>query len=218
MAEARRKKAPARKSTPERMLDIAELAFSEAGFEGVSLREISRQADTDLALLKYHFGDKLNLFEQVLARRVDAMRNDRLDALEACRARWRNRPPPIEDVIDVFMRPFLRLSQQGDRGWKAYMQLVAKVSIHPQWAPVMSRLFDPTARHFLGAMRMALPEASEEQIQWAYQLMLANLLFVFAETGRIDLLSNGKCRSKDLETAYEHMIRYVIGGVKACAA
>lgn len=216
-AAGRRKQPSTRKSTPDRLLDIAELAFSESGYEGVSLREIARQADADLALLKYHFGDKLNLFESVLSRRVEAMRNDRLEALEACRARWGGQPPPIEDVVDVFMRPFLELSQQGDRGWKAYMQLVAKVSIHPQWAPVLSRLFDPTARHFIGAMRMALPAATEAQIQWAYQLMLANLLFVFAETGRIDLLSNGLCRSEDLEAAYEHMIHYVIGGVRACA-
>lgn len=205
------------KSTRERILDIAETLFSEFSYEGVSLRELARQADVDLALLKYHFGDKLRLFEQVLSRRVEAMRNDRLEALEACRSRWRGTPPPIEDVIDTFMRPFLVLSLEGGGGWKAYMQLVAKISIHPQWAAVLSRLFDPTARHFLGAMRMALPQATEEQIQWSYQLMLANLLFVFAETGRIDLLSNGLCRATDLEAAYEHMKRYVIGGVKACA-
>ena len=208
----------ARKSTRERMLDVSELLFAEHGYEGVSLREIARQGDVDLALLKYHFGDKLRLFEEVLSRRVEAVRNLRLEALEECRTRRGSTPPPIEDVVDAFLRPFLALSTHRDHGWKTYMQLVAKVSIHPHWTAVLSRLFDPTARYFLSAMRMALPDATEEQIQWAYQLMLANMVFVFAETGRIDLLSDEQFRSSDLETAYRHMIRYVVGGVKACAA
>jgi AcrR family transcriptional regulator len=199
------------------MLDVAELQFAEHGYEGVSLREIARQGDIDLALLKYHFGDKMRLFEEVLSRRVEAVRNFRLEALEECRTRRGSTPPPIEDVVDAFMRPFLTLSLEGGQGWKNYMQLVAKVSIHPHWTAVLSRLFDPTARYFLSAMRMALPDASEEQIQWSYQLMLANMVFIFAETGRIDLLSDEQYSSSNLDQAYGHMLRYVVGGVKACA-
>jgi len=216
--KTKRTTAAGRKSTRERMLDVAELLFAEHGYEGVSLREIARQGDVDLALLKYHFGDKMRLFEEVLSRRVEAVRNFRLEALEECRTRRGSTPPPIEDVVDAFMRPFLTLSTAGDHGWKNYMQLVAKVSIHPHWTAVLSRLFDPTARYFLSAMRMALPDATEEQIQWSYQLMLANMVFIFAETGRIDLLSEEQYRSSDLEMAYGHMVRYVVGGVKACAS
>lgn len=207
-----------KKPTRERMLDIAELLFAEHGYEGVPLREIARQGDVDLSLVKYHFGDKLRLFEEVLSRRVEEVRNYRLEELEVCRKRCGSQPPPIEDVVDAFMHPFLMLSTQRDHGWKNYMQLVAKISIHPHWTAVLSKLFDPTARHFLSAMRMALPEASEQQIHWAYQFMLANMVFVFAETGRIDLLSDEQYRSSDLETAYRHMLRYVVGGIKACTA
>jgi AcrR family transcriptional regulator len=213
-----KKRSTSGKTTRERMLDIAELLFAEHGYEGVSLREIARQGDIDLSLLKYHFGDKLRLFEEVLTRRVEAVRNYRLEALEAARARCGSTPPPIEDVVDAFMHPFLMLSTQRDHGWKTYMQLVAKISIHPHWTAVLSKLFDPTARHFLSAMRMALPQASDQQVHWAYQFMLANMVFVFAETGRIDLLSDEQYRSSDLETAYEHMLRYVVGGIKACTA
>ena len=44
------KSEPALKSTKDRILDAAERLFAESGYDGVSLREITRAAGVELAL------------------------------------------------------------------------------------------------------------------------------------------------------------------------
>jgi AcrR family transcriptional regulator len=52
-------------ATRERIIDSATKLFAESGYEATSLRQIAIMADIDSATLKYHFGDKPNLFAEV---------------------------------------------------------------------------------------------------------------------------------------------------------
>ncbi len=58
--------------TRDKLLRAAIQVFSEHGFERGTVREISRVAGTNLALVKYHFGDKLELFREVVRYASDA--------------------------------------------------------------------------------------------------------------------------------------------------
>ncbi len=58
--------------TRDKLLRAAILVFSEHGYERATVREISRVAGTNLALVKYHFGDKLELFREVVRYASDA--------------------------------------------------------------------------------------------------------------------------------------------------
>ena len=44
--------------TKERILDVAERLFAERGFDGVSMRDLTREAEVNLAAVNYHFGGK----------------------------------------------------------------------------------------------------------------------------------------------------------------
>lgn len=52
--------------THQRILDAATKLFTERGFARVTVRDITREAQANLAAVSYHFGDKLGLYEQVL--------------------------------------------------------------------------------------------------------------------------------------------------------
>ncbi len=58
--------------TRDKLLKAAIQVFSEHGYERATVREISRVAGTNLALVKYHFGDKLELFREVVRYASDA--------------------------------------------------------------------------------------------------------------------------------------------------
>lgn len=53
------------KDTKEKILSIANDLFAEKGFNGTSIREISKLADVNLSSVNYHFKNKENLYAQV---------------------------------------------------------------------------------------------------------------------------------------------------------
>ncbi|TDL72812.1 TetR/AcrR family transcriptional regulator [Rhodococcus qingshengii] len=50
------------------LLKSASKLFSTKGFEGTSLREIAIDANVNMALIKYHFGSKLDLWKEVISK------------------------------------------------------------------------------------------------------------------------------------------------------
>lgn len=52
--------------TRERLLKAAIEVFSESGYDGATVRAICRRADVNIALVSYHFGDKLALYRAVI--------------------------------------------------------------------------------------------------------------------------------------------------------
>jgi AcrR family transcriptional regulator len=52
------------------ILDVAEKLFAEQGFEAISVREISKAADINIAMVSYYFGSKEKLYEEVVNRKL----------------------------------------------------------------------------------------------------------------------------------------------------
>lgn len=204
-------------ATRERILDAAEKLFAERGFHGVSVRDITGAAGVDVALANYHFGSKQGVLEGVFMRRSAELNDERLARLDAVLdASSPRRPPPLEDIIDAFTRPLLDRSTRGSAGWKSYFALVAEVNNSPEFGGMlMSRHFDPVVHRFIEAIRLALPNCDERDMYWAYHFLSGSLTLTFAETGRIDKLSGGVCKSSDLASVHERFVPYCAAGFRA---
>jgi hypothetical protein len=124
--------------------------------------------------------------------------------------------PTLEDIVNAFTYPLLERSARGGPGWKSYFALVAQVNNSPEWAPVlMTQHFDPLVEKFIAVLREALPGCSAREVYWGYQFLTGALTLTFAETGRIDTLSGGLCKSSDLDSVHERLAPYVAAGFRA---
>lgn len=219
MAGKTTKKATAarsRRGGKERILDAAEGLFARHGFYGVSVRDITDAAQVDVALVSYHFGGKRELFAALFQRRAELLNAERLARLEAVRRAALPHPPALEDIVDAFTHSLLDRSARGGPGWKDYFALVAQVNNSPEWGPVlMTQHFDPLVAKFIAALREALPQCPREDIYWGYQFLTGALTLTFAETGRIDQLSGGLCRSSDLDAVHQRLVPFVAAGLRA---
>ena len=53
-----------------KILEVAELLFSEKGFDGTSIRDISKEAKINIAMISYYFGSKERLLEALILHRT----------------------------------------------------------------------------------------------------------------------------------------------------
>lgn len=91
--------------TRQRLLEAATRLFAEHGFHHVTVRQICKAADANVASINYHFGDKMGLYQEILRSAVEAMRQ----TTEAARSASEGAPPEerLRLTLRLMMRRFL---------------------------------------------------------------------------------------------------------------
>lgn len=198
----------------ERILDAAEELFALHGFDGVTLRQIAKKADVDVALANYHFGKKQDLFEAAFLRRAQTLNDLRVQSLLEAQ-KTKGDDLTVEDIVAAFLRPIQQLALDDERGWRNYYALVAYVNSSAVWGQMMMhKHFDPLVSRYIDAFRSVLPNTPLERIHWGYHYLSGALTLTLAQTGRIDRLSDGLCQSTDVQTAYDLMIPFIAAGFR----
>ena len=106
------------------LISAAETLFAERGIDGVSLREINREArQRNTTSLQYHFGDRRGLLRAILDkhnREVHARRNALLDQYEA------NDVDDIRALASAFVLPLVAKLHDDDGG-RCYLRIAAEL-------------------------------------------------------------------------------------------
>ena len=199
--------------TRQRLLDAAEKLFANKGFHGITVRAIAKEADADPALVTYYFGGKRELFDAVLLRRAEVLNQIRMAELDACESGAGPEGPSVEQIIAAFSHPMLERTANGGPGWKNYFALVAQITNSPEWGgEIMTKYFDPIATRFLEAIKRTQPDWTDEDVYWSYHFLSGAMVLTFAETGRIDNLSGGLCKSTDIDSVHARLPKFIAAG------
>ena len=77
--------------TKTKILNAAEKLFGVNGFHGTSLRDITAEAQVNLAAVNYHFQSKESLMDALIERRIEPINSKRFQMLDAAGRRppWR---------------------------------------------------------------------------------------------------------------------------------
>jgi AcrR family transcriptional regulator len=202
----------------EQILDAAEYLFSKHGLYGVTLKDVAKRVKVHHTLLNYYFVDKKKLFDAVCARRAVVTSTLRMDALNQYDAAT-NGKPTVEGALRAFLDTDLDLYIRGGEGWRNYGALGAQVANTPEWgAEIMHVQFDPVVLRLIDLLKKALPDCAEEDIFWGYHFVTGALMLTLARTGRIDMLSNGLCKSEDFAAVKERMASFMAAGFLAICA
>ena len=208
-------KAAGAADTRDLILDAAEDLFSKHGFYGVTIREVAREAGVDTALVHYYFGAKRGLFDAVFLRRAEVWNKERGDGINRYASEMGD-GMTLEGLFEAFLRPPFQWSMKGGPGWKHYSALVAQTNANPTFGgETMARYYDPAIRRLIELIKRVLPDAREVDLYWAYHNLSGALTLTLGETGRLDRLSGGLCRSGDLESACDYMVRFAAAGFRA---
>jgi len=178
-------------NTRIRLLQAAEALFIERGFESMSLRQITQLADANLAAVNYHFGSKELLVQELLAKRLDRLNQERLQLLAACEQQASGQPLDASAVLSVLFVPALRLTRDP-AGGPAFMRLLGRVYSDPSpfirnhlqehYRPIFGRFFEAFSR--------ALPELPRNELGMRLHFSLKSLSGLLAGEDMDDLIAS----------------------------
>lgn len=194
-----------------RLLDVAELLFAEHGYTAASVRQIAQSAGVNQALINYHFQTKQGLFMAVFERRCRVLMQERQELLaQAMRRASGQGQVALRDIIYAFVYPPLRMANDDGPGGRAFVKLQARLHHEPKELEqaLRAHYYDETTFKFVDALRACFPDRSPESIYWRLTFVMGIYIYVASNTGRIEIISRGKCKGTDLTQALEEILDF----------
>lgn len=168
--------------TRTNILDAAERLFASRGFDGTSIRAITREAGVNVAAVHYHFGTKEEVLRGVTDRVVIPINRTRAQLLEQTVADTAPFPPTVEAILDAFIRPdLIELRKIHERG-PAVARLMGRIyTDQTPWIQAMTReQFAGIQQRFLAVIGDALPYLSTDEIAWRMNRIAALIVNLFS--------------------------------------
>jgi AcrR family transcriptional regulator len=133
-------------STRTKLLDSAGHVFADFGYQAATVREICARAGVNIALVNYYFGDKLELYTEVLRHSIGASEDGIVQMA------IRSSAPP-EQALRELISAMLQRVCRGDRpGW--HFRLMVHEFAQP--TPAMSTVIDETMRPIYERFRVTI--------------------------------------------------------------
>lgn len=209
-------------ATREQILDAAERLFAEQGPEAVSIRAIAAEAKVNLGAVNYHFVSKDRLFEALFKRLVVPINEQRLELLEQyIAAAGAGSHPRLEDILDAFVRPPLRLIGEASGSARAIvvMQFLSHSFSKPGESGFLEAYYEPVRTRFISLLRKVLPGLALEDVLWRYNYMVGCIIYAMGGPGRMTRLPKGleteqapRANSND---AIEQLVAFAAAGLRA---
>ena len=201
--------------TKDRILDVAERLFADCGFADTSMRDITGEADVNLAAVNYHFGSKEALLESVLERRFKPINENRLALLDELERAAGQEGPDVEDILRALLGPpFDSRAKSGKRGQK-FLKLLGHLhtEINEEIRLMFIRQSDQFMARFTSALQRALPhlEPNEAMRRMSFVIGAMALTMTWGER----LGSRDPHEVDDPEQLLESLVRFAAAGLAA---
>jgi AcrR family transcriptional regulator len=214
-----RDRGPWADDTRGRILDAAERLFAQRGIDAVSLREITRVADVNIAAIHYHYGSREGLVRAVLDRVVVPLNRMRIGLLDAARAGKPSGAIPVAALLDAFIRPdLLAIEALRDDGvWVARFLGRTYSQPTPLVEQIMREQFADVAARFIPELARSLPHVGPGEIAWRMTWCVVGVIVaLFAQATPRGV--PGPFDTGDVEGTLARVIAFVEPGLSAPAA
>jgi AcrR family transcriptional regulator len=192
--------------TKTRILDAAEKLFGKNGFEETSLRDITAEAQVNLAAVNYHFHTKESLIDAVILRRLEPVNRRRLEILDAAGDK-----PTVEQIVRAFLAPVIEADLPN------VAPLIGRVFSNPaQFAVrVFQKDLAPVVRRFDQAIALAVPGLTPEERFWRLNFMAGAMTHLLAMWDVFPMMTTLPIQPVDRAAVVRRMIQFLAAGLRA---
>lgn len=208
-----KKLTPQPSDTKRVLLECAEKLFLASGFEGVSVRQITKESGTNVASVNYHFGDKTGLFKEVLANKLDRITNEKLSLL---RTLEKQKPAAsLEEILTAYIRSFFETqlcSAESDRLMQIIYREMGPDSVTGDL--VATRLIVPINQSFKQLIMKACPHLDENSASFCVSSITGQILHFIRSREILRNLQNHKENQSFIEDIITHITQFSLWGLR----
>ncbi|MDX9944608.1 MAG: TetR family transcriptional regulator [Azonexus sp.] len=207
--------------TRERILDVAERLFMEFGYDGTSMRQITGEANVNLAAVNYHFGSKEALMQEVFRRRLDWLNEERMRVLDRLEAEAGGKPVKPSLIVDAFFGTLLRMAEDEGRGGMTFLRLIGRTLTEPSEfiRAFLAHEYKTVMDRYKEALFRALPDVPKAEIVWRFHFMLGATSYAIAGTDALRLVTDWQIEEEDsvdrLDRLVPRLMSFILGGLRA---
>ncbi|MDF1553557.1 MAG: CerR family C-terminal domain-containing protein [Deferrisomatales bacterium] len=198
--------------TRERLLAAAERLFTERGYDGTSVRDVTEAGGANVAAVNYHFGGKERLYLEVFAARTAAMTRLREQAL-AC-ATGDDALGDLAAVLRAFVGSCLHILL-AEEGADCFPRLVFQemAAPGPAFAYLVENIVEPNHRALREMILRAAPGLTEEQALRCVASVFGQMLHFVRARRMLERLSGRAYDEALVDELCEHVVRFSLGGI-----
>jgi AcrR family transcriptional regulator len=203
---------PASADTRQRLIDAAAKLFADKGFQNVTVREICKASNANVAAVNYHFGDKAGLYRAVVTFAIQIM----LETNELSQRAGDGLSP--EEQLRGFVRVFVsRLSGEGPNAW--IHRLMAREMERPTDVldQVMQQVLKPRIEYLCGVIGAIMQLAPNDPRVFRCVTSLQVQCLVAARPVPKPIAKSLGTGPHDLEAMINHIVDFSLGGMRAIA-
>ena len=191
-----------------RILHSATRHFAEFGFDDASVREIAGAAKVNSALINYYFRSKDDLYRAVVVQSVQRVAEARVVMLDALEKKAAGKPIPVEVILAATTGPVFGESKNPDTDRRAYIRFLSRLFTHPgpETVGIIFGGLKNLRERVFELLCQSIPYVSRKEMAWRYLFLSGSVHFTAGQIGYVEVISEGKCDSRDLSQALAHLI------------
>lgn len=199
--------------TKPRILDAARRLFAEHGIQGTSLRQITQEAEVNLAAVNYHFGSKDGLIKELIEQELSPINMERERRLDEAVERHGDSPIPVRELNRIFLEPAVQAMHQCSSFGPCLLTRLHQ-DPSPDLKAMCVGILAPTIRRFVAETHRTLPEQPTDVLLIRGHFMVGALLHILDAQAELQMEVPGALpeRLLDPEFRLEQLIAFCTAG------
>jgi AcrR family transcriptional regulator len=207
-----------RRETYHRFMDAAENIFIKYGYEGASIRMISREAEAPLGTLHHYWGSKEVLFRDTCERRFGPILAQQAARIAECERRaGAGERLDVATIVRALIEP--PILADGNDGTAPPCEIIrmlyGRVLTEPSDVVkrIVKDLFGETSKHFQNLMRQHHPGLDETRFYWRFTCIIGAFLFAQSFGDRVASTSGLSPAPVDWRFVVEEIVGVIVRGM-----
>jgi AcrR family transcriptional regulator len=198
-----------------RLVTAAEELFARRGFEAVSVRDITKGAEMNIASVNYHFGSRDGLVAAVMARHLTPVFEESIVLLDRVERSGGPDRVLLEGLFDGWVRPVANQVRRSSLPEPLACQLLGRMLGEQSLAmpPAVAGLAKQTFARGVSLLVKVLPNADPDDLAWRLHFLTGALSHALSGEESLQRDAQGVCGKMDLDEMISRLARFALAGL-----